>query len=690
MPPYCITNAPDAAPKPEGGFTFAPVNHLLLACQAQKQDLISTRGLQADCGLLLMKERRHAYAAVAGPGRPAHYGAHELQKLLDTPRLSHAERAIEELTTSGLVPITQTSMDFVTNPDALPDLDRTAYAAMRGHVPATLRHVPFPRPLLRYLACEGSSGLIATTFCVALRCLRYHARERLCTFGGTVPASWIVGMVGLSERSVYRHLATLEHLGVLGTEHRPKWYVHKYGPWRLVNKDWTPPPYTSRARVPRCRTVQARRSRQLELFPLAPTPAADIPTTPALEDSRQSPPLPEREGCKKMAVPSCTNMAVSDLHNASNNVDSRSTPAVKPFQEIIKHQFRKPAPPADPALTAVSTLQDALTSTTAASGVLLNGDRKTGNPPQPTVPWEALEADYAALPDERQSTLREEALTRLLERGDKRDFITKQGILTEICLMLAAANGHGLPVALDAPADPVPVSPSIPACDPPTRPNASCTPVVKAQLPAPTLRHVIIEDLQETGRLLVLLDQSLCEQNAPDRLAFVALAEHALRVGSQNPCGLFATLLGRQCWDFITDADDDAAQARLKAYDYGINRRRTPQPSPAPTQLDALSKDAWVIRELQRECARAGLHGDVFELVHREDPAWTRERWDNAVRELPQAQQTWKQANALSYLVERGTEGDWLAARDPEAGEACQECGEEGQVCACLHAEDDA
>lgn len=691
MPPYCITNAPDAAPKPFGGFTFAPVNHLLLACQAQKQDLISTRGLQADCGLLVMKERRHAYAAVAGPGRPAHYGARELQTILDTPRLSHAERAIEELTTSGLVPMTQISMDFITNPEDVPDLDRTAYAAMRAHVPATLRQVPFPRPFLRYLAREGSAGLIITTFYVALRCLRYHPRERLCTFGGTVPARWIADTSGLSERNVYRHLAKLEAVRWLVTEDRPKRSVHKDGPWRLVNKDWTPPPSTSRARVPRCGRVQARRSGQLELFPLAPTPAADIPTTPALEDARQSPPLPEGESCKKMAVPSCTNVAVSDLLNASNNVDSPSTPAIKPFQEIIKHQFQKPAPPADPALTAVSTLQNALTSTTAASGVLLNGGRKTENSPQPTVPWEAPEADYAALPDERQSTLREEALTRLLERGDKRDFITKQGILTEICLMLAAANSHGLPVAPDDLADPVPVSPSIPACEPPTRLNASCTPVVKAKLPAPTLRHVIIEDLQETGRLLVLLDQAraqgLCGQSAPDRLAFVALAEHALRVGSQNPCGLFAKQLGRQCWDFITDADDDAAQARLKAYD-GIDPRRRPQPTPIARERPALSEDAQMVREVLLVWDRIGSRGEAFAYVNDRDPAWTSERWETARCELALSQRACQPVPTMHRLGDLGTEGGWLAGLGREPGEACPDCGEEGCAGSCLDVED--
>jgi hypothetical protein len=32
--------------------------------------------------------------------------------------------------------------------------------------------------------------------------------------------------------------------------------------------------------------------------------------------------------------------------------------------------------------------------------------------------------------------------------------------------------------------------------------------------------------------------------------------------------------------------------------------------------------------------ARAGLKGDPFPLVKRQDPGWTRERWDRAVAEL--------------------------------------------------------
>jgi hypothetical protein len=472
MPLYSSTNAPDATPKPKGGFTFAPVDHLLLACQAYQQDLISTRGLQADCGLLVMQERRHAHAAVAGPGTRACFTARELHPLLGTPRLAHAERAIEELRTVGLVPMTQTSLAFSTNPQDVPGLDRTAFAARRAHVPATLRRVPFPRRFLRYLAREGSAGLIATAFCVGLRCLRYDARERLCTFGGTVPARWIVATVGLSERSVYRHLATLEALRWLVTADRPTWDVPTDGPWRLVNQEWTPPPSTSGARRPRGGTARARRPRQLPLFPLPAPPAADTPPTPGLEDMHQPPPRPAGAGCTKLAGPSCTNVAVSDRLNTRNDVESRSTPVMKPFQEILKHQFRQPAPPADTTPTA-------------------------GLPSPPALP------PKSKTPGVQQAR-------------------------------------HG-----------------------------------KAH-PGIATHHFTLETLHETAQLLQeayipAVQDGLFIDSAPNKLNVIGLAVYALRIATHNAPGLFATLLRRLRFGVISNADDEAAHARLKRHDQALD-----------------------------------------------------------------------------------------------------------------------
>jgi hypothetical protein len=131
-------------------------------------------------------------------------------------------------------------------------------------------------------------------------------------------------------------------------------------------------------------------------------------------------------------------------------------------------------------------------------------------------------------------------------------------------------------------------------------------------------------------------------------LTFLATAEHAQIHGAHNPCGLFAALIHRQLWHYVTDSDEDAAAARLKHYLYGTPVRAAPPPILAPPEL---SRDAAIVRYLQTQLARAGWHGEtLFGLMNREDPAWTRERWDRATTEVEHAEAIWQQANALNRL----------------------------------------
>src|SRR5215471_9680778 len=137
----------------------------------------------------------------------------------------------------------------------------------------------------------------------------------------------------------------------------------------------------------------------------------------------------------------------------------------------------------------------------------------------------------------------------------------------------------------------------------------------------PTLRHIIPEDLQDTARLLTLFAQAqtqgLIGKSDSDRLTFLALAEHAQVVGSQNPCGLFAALVQRQQWHFVTDNDEDVAQVRLKAYLYGPTARAAPPPTAVPPEL---SQDAAIVRYVRTHLTRDGWQGDAFGLVSRADP----------------------------------------------------------------------
>jgi hypothetical protein len=161
--------------------------------------------------------------------------------------------------------------------------------------------------------------------------------------------------------------------------------------------------------------------------------------------------------------------------------------------------------------------------------------------------------------------------------------------------------------------------------------------------------------------------EGLSGKSESDRLTFVALAEHATVVGSTNPCGLFAALLRRQCWHFVTDSDEDAAHARLKHYFYGTPARGAPPPR--DLGQPELSPDAAIVRYLQTQLARAGFAGDVFGLVQRNDASWTRERWDQAVCELEQARRAWHQANALNRLGDLTDLGEAFGSREDSAAE---------------------
>lgn len=153
----------------------------------------------------------------------------------------------------------------------------------------------------------------------------------------------------------------------------------------------------------------------------------------------------------------------------------------------------------------------------------------------------------------------------------------------------------------------------------------------------PSLRDVAPEDLRDTGRLMKLheeaVKQKLITSCEADQLKFVAAAEHARAVGA-NPCKLFAWMAWRGRFEFITQADEDAARTRLKEHFHAPPPRpMTPPPSAKPKQ-DPLSEDAVLVQAVTASLKQARFYGDGFPFLRREKPEWTRERWDRALAEL--------------------------------------------------------
>ncbi len=97
----------------------------------------------------------------------------------------------------------------------------------------------------------------------------------------------------------------------------------------------------------------------------------------------------------------------------------------------------------------------------------------------------------------------------------------------------------------------------------------------------PSLRDLQPADLSDPQRLTELFRQAqregLVMNSECDRLRFFGAAERARCVATRNPCGLFATLVRRQLWHFITQRDEDGARNRLKALTHtqGLPSRRS-------------------------------------------------------------------------------------------------------------------
>jgi hypothetical protein len=98
-----------------------------------------------------------------------------------------------------------------------------------------------------------------------------------------------------------------------------------------------------------------------------------------------------------------------------------------------------------------------------------------------------------------------------------------------------------------------------------------------------------------------------------------------------NPPGLFAYLLRGACWRYITQGDEDRANARIKAF---LRGPELPAAVAKAQTRPALSRDARMVGEFRRAIAAAEYRGDPFPPVCRHDPSWTRERWDAALVEL--------------------------------------------------------
>jgi hypothetical protein len=181
----------------------------------------------------------------------------------------------------------------------------------------------------------------------------------------------------------------------------------------------------------------------------------------------------------------------------------------------------------------------------------------------------------------------------------------------------------------------------------------------------PTLKHIMLEDLKDTARLLLLFEeaqvQGIIGGSESERLTFVATAERARVRGVENPEGLFAELVRRRLWHFVTQDDEDQARTRLRAHFYG--GKEAPGEPVRQRPASGLSKDALFVADVSARLRRHGVLGDVFTVVSAELPQWTKARWEQARAELAAAQacqvRKWE-----PYRLDEGSLLDTLQGRE--------------------------
>ena len=152
----------------------------------------------------------------------------------------------------------------------------------------------------------------------------------------------------------------------------------------------------------------------------------------------------------------------------------------------------------------------------------------------------------------------------------------------------------------------------------------------------PTLRDIQPEDLRDTGRLLDLyheaVERKLITPSESDQLKFVAGAAHAQAVGAK-PCRLFAWMVWGRHWEYITQADEDAARIRLKQHFYGRRREAERVRRASSEARSCRSMRAWSRRFKPPLLARAIVAVPSPCSAARSRSGRGR-RWDRALAEL--------------------------------------------------------
>lgn len=190
--------------------TTGQLGTLLWALQTKELDLRAFRVFMACQEMVAIREAAHRVRSKEGQPspRPVRYTVSQVEKLttLATPAVKKALRCLKEL---GLLSFGEQEIRFGNGCLAGSEALVEELAGRRS----VRRPVPVPRTVLRFLAQNDTGGLSKIMAAYLIRGMSIRRRTGEITCAGTVKASWMAEVCGMSRRSVKYAQADLQRRG---------------------------------------------------------------------------------------------------------------------------------------------------------------------------------------------------------------------------------------------------------------------------------------------------------------------------------------------------------------------------------------------------------------------------------------------------------------------------------------------
>lgn len=193
------------------------------------------------------------------------YSLGEIARLVGAGSEVVVKSELRRLARAGLVRFSSAEIAITTTP-----LDGTAevlsaIASSRG----TTRPIPVPRRVLAYLCSNSKPAVVKTTLAYLARGLSFARGSGEVRGAGAVKATWLAGVLDLSERAVRTARAELISVGLISRDTGShQWKLNRDGAYFRINLEWQLPGRVTRQ--PRLRAIQRTDSDAAKTAPLRP------------------------------------------------------------------------------------------------------------------------------------------------------------------------------------------------------------------------------------------------------------------------------------------------------------------------------------------------------------------------------------------------------------------------------------